>query len=77
MNAAAQSAPLAGGRREELRRRLQELGFDVVRFATAAPGGGAALRAWLAEGRHADMAWLERTVDKRGDAARVVEGRAA
>lgn len=74
MNAAAQSAPLAGGRREELRRRLQELGFDVVRFAAAAPGGGAALRAWLAEGRHADMAWLERTVDKRGDAALVVEG---
>lgn len=74
MNEPAQAAPLAGERREELRRRLLALGFDVVRFAAAAPAGGEALRAWLAQGMHADMAWLERTIAKRGDASLVVEG---
>lgn len=74
MSASAPSAPLAGERREELRRRLRELGFDVVRFASAAPGGGEALRAWFAAGLHADMAWMERTVEKRGDASLVLEG---
>ncbi len=74
MNAGAQSAPLAGERREELRRRLLAPGFDVVRFAAAAPAGGEALRAWFAQGMHADMAWMERTIGKRGDASLVVEG---
>lgn len=74
MNEAAQAAPLAGERREELRRRLLALGFDVVRFASAAPAGGEALRAWFEQGMHADMAWMERTIDKRGDASLVVEG---
>ncbi len=77
MDAAADltaAAPLAGERREELRRRLQALGFDEVRFATAAPAGGAALHAWLAAGHHADMAWLERSADKRGDPALVLPG---
>lgn len=74
MNEVAQSAPLAGERREELRRRLLALGFDVVRFAAATPAGGAALRDWLAQGLHADMAWMERTIEKRGDASLVVEG---
>lgn len=73
MNASAQSA-LAGERREELRRQLLACGFDVVRFASAAPAGGEALRAWLAAGMHGDMAWMERTVEKRGDASRVLEG---
>lgn len=68
------SAPLAGAAREELRARLLELGFDVVRFATPSPAGGAALREWLGQGHHADMAWLERTVDKRGDPGLVVDG---
>jgi epoxyqueuosine reductase len=63
---------VTGAVREELRRRLAGLGFDEVRFARAAAAGGAALRAWLATGQHADMAWMERTVDKRGDARLVV-----
>ena len=63
-----------GAAREALRARLAALGFDEVRFAAAAPAGGAALRAWLAEGHHAEMAWMERSVDKRGDPARVVAG---
>lgn len=73
MSADALSA-VTGERREELRRRLEALGFDVVRFASAAPGGGAALRAWLAAGMHADMAWMERTTEKRGDTSLVLEG---
>lgn len=74
MSTPAQSAPLAGGRREELRGRLRALGFDVVRFASAAPAGGEALRAWLAAGMHGDMGWMERTIEKRGDAALVLDG---
>lgn len=70
----AGQAPLTGERREELRRRLGALGFDVVRFASAAPAGGAALRDWFAAGMHADMAWMERTLEKRGDASLVLDG---
>lgn len=49
-----------------LRDGLQALGFDVVRFTSASgdPSAGA-LDAWLEEGRHADMAWMERTREKR------------
>lgn len=65
---------ISGESRERLRQRLLGLGFDEVRFARAEPAGGQALRAWLAAGHHADMAWMERTTDKRGDPALVVEG---
>jgi epoxyqueuosine reductase len=60
-------------RTETLRRRLGELGFDAVRFASAgaAPGD---LRAWLAAGRHADMRWMEATAAKRLDPALVLPG---
>ncbi len=68
----APGAVIAGARREELRRRLVALGFDEVRFAAATPAGGEVLRAWLAAGHHADMAWMERTTDKRGDPRLVV-----
>jgi len=71
---AADGAPLAGAAREALRGRLAALGFDEVRFARAEPGGAAGLRAWLDAGRHADMAWLERTVGKRGDPGLVLPG---
>ena len=63
-----------GGAREALRARLAALGFDEVRFAAAAPAGAAALRVWLEAGHHAEMAWLERSADKRGDPALVVSG---
>jgi epoxyqueuosine reductase len=52
-------------RQEELRRRLVEIGFDDVRFATLAELGGDKLNAWIAAGHHADMQWMERTVEKR------------
>jgi epoxyqueuosine reductase len=63
-------------RREALRARLRELGFDVVRFARVegeAPGAEA-LRRWLAEGMQGEMAWLARNPERRGDPRQVVPG---
>jgi epoxyqueuosine reductase len=59
---------------ERLRGRLRALGFDVVRFARAEAVFGPGLREWLAAGHHADMAWLERGADKRGDPDLVLPG---
>ena len=63
-------------RQEELRRRWRALGFDEVRFARldGGPPGADALRAWLAAGRQADMAWMERTAAKRIDPQLVLPG---
>jgi len=61
-------------RRERLRARLQELGFDAVRFAAARPIPDPGLRAWLDAGNHADMDWLARTADKRLDPQLVLLG---
>jgi len=65
---------IEGASREALRGKLRALGFDEVRFAAAgaAPGGG--LRDWLAAGMHADMAWMERTAEKRAQADLVLPG---
>lgn len=61
--------------REELRRRLLALGFDDVRFAsTSAPLPDRPLRRWLSEGMHAEMAWLERSLEKRLDPQQVLPG---
>jgi epoxyqueuosine reductase len=64
---------LAGPSREILREKLRALGFDEVRFATAA-GGDTSLREWLDAGHHADMAWMERTAEKRMDPSQVLAG---
>jgi epoxyqueuosine reductase len=62
-------------RQEELRRRLFEAGFDDVRFAsTAQPMEGEPLRDWLKQGMHGEMAWMERTVEKRIDPSLVLAG---
>ncbi|HTB80479.1 MAG TPA: tRNA epoxyqueuosine(34) reductase QueG [Opitutaceae bacterium] len=66
----------AEARQAELRRRLHALGFDEVRFARVdgpAPGAGA-LRAWLDAGLQADMAWMERTAEKRAQPSLVLPG---
>jgi epoxyqueuosine reductase len=65
---------VSGAPRERLRARLQALGFDAVRFAAAAPLAAGGLRAWLDAGQHADMAWMERTADKRVDPGLVLQG---
>ena len=56
---------------ETLKTRITEeakaLGFDAVRFTTAdaVEGTGAALAAFLGEGRHGDMDWLAATAERR------------
>ncbi len=64
-----------GAPQDELRRRLEDLGFDEVRFARLGlcPGGDA-LRSWIELGYHADMDWMPRTADKRADPGLVLEG---
>lgn len=59
---------------ERVRARLRALGFDAVRFARAEPMFGPGLRDWIAAGHHADMAWLERGAEKRGDPELVLPG---
>ncbi len=65
---------MADAEREALREGLRALGFDEVRFAAAEAEAGAGLRAWLADGLHGDMAWMERTAEKRASADLVLPG---
>ncbi len=74
MTTARPGLKIEGEQREQLRRRLRELGFDEVRFARVGEEAGGGLREWLAEGMHADMAWMERTADKRAKADLVLPG---
>src|SRR5450759_1410217 len=61
--------------KEVLRQRALELGFDDCRVTTAeAPGFAARYSQWLAERRHGDMAYLERTAPKRVDPQQVLAG---
>jgi epoxyqueuosine reductase len=60
--------------REELRRRLQALGFDEVRFARMHAPIDGGLRARVAAGQFADMHWMERTADKRTNPDLVLPG---
>jgi epoxyqueuosine reductase len=57
------------GAREAIRDRALALGFDAVGFAPAELGREARERlgAFLAEGRHGDMGWMEAKADRRGD----------
>lgn len=60
---------------EQVRAGLRGLGFDEVRFAALPDADvGAGLGAWLDAGHHADMAWMERTRDKRADPTQVLPG---
>ena len=53
--------------KERIAQEANALGFDAVRFAGAdpPPGAGAALDAFLADGRHGDMAWLAANPERR------------
>jgi epoxyqueuosine reductase len=55
--------------KDALRRHAFELGFDAVGFAEPDPGEGARadLAAYLAEGRHSGMGWMQRRADERAD----------
>ena len=52
---------------DAIRAKALELGFDSVGFARAELGDGVreGLRQYLGAGRHGDMAWLERNLDRR------------
>lgn len=53
----------------------QALGFDLCRVAAAgAPLHAAEFRAWLDEGKHGAMAWMERNADRRTDPQLVLPG---
>jgi epoxyqueuosine reductase len=65
---------IRGEHREALRGRLRGLGFDEVRFAAVQGEVEAGLGRWLAQGRQADLHWLERTAEKRMNADRVLPG---
>jgi epoxyqueuosine reductase len=58
-----------GNPKEAIRSRAFESGFDTVGFARAEspPGAGANLLAFLAEGRHGEMEWMQRTSERRAD----------
>lgn len=64
----------AGARREELRGRLAGLGFDVVRFTASTGPAPRDFDDWLDAGMHADMAWMERTREKRSQPGLVLPG---
>lgn len=53
--------------KSQITEKAKTLGFDAVRFTTAAApeGAGAALDQFLVEGRQGDMAWLADTADRR------------
>ena len=58
-----------------LLKKAIELGFDACRVTTAEPPASAPdFERALAEGRHAEMAWLAKAPEKRADLARVLPG---
>jgi epoxyqueuosine reductase len=59
----------------ELRDRALALGFAECRVAAARPAAHRELlEQWIAEGRHGDMAWMARHVERRGDPREVLPG---
>jgi epoxyqueuosine reductase len=52
---------------QEIRAKSAELGFVACGFARADAGGqaGDGLRAWLTEGRHGEMGWMEERAEQR------------
>ena len=59
--------------RDAIRARAREEGFDAVGFASAdAPQGAAeGLTAFLDQGLHGDMGWMETTSERRADPKRL------
>jgi epoxyqueuosine reductase len=53
----------------------KELGFDDCRIAVAKEASHADLfRDWIAEGKHGEMTWMERTPERRCDPREVLQG---
>jgi len=61
--------------REDLRRVVLECGFDRVGFAAAGRAPGAdRLRDWLRRGFEADMRYMARSIERREDPRKVLDG---
>lgn len=61
--------------KEALAGEARRLGFDLCRVAEAGiPLHAEAFRVWLAEGRHGEMAWLEKNAHRRTDPEQVLPG---
>jgi len=59
----------------QLLAKTRELGFSECRIARAGPASHADLyQQWIAEGKHGDMAWMARNMEKRSDPRLVQEG---
>lgn len=59
----------------QLIHKTRELGFSECRIAKAGPASYADLyQQWVAEGKHGDMAWMARNVERRADPRLVQEG---
>jgi len=62
-------------REEQIKAWAAEIGFDDCRIAQAKEATHADLfRDWIAEGKHGDMAWLEKTPERRCDPREVLPG---
>ena len=62
-------------REEQVKAWAAEIGFDDCRIAQAKEATHADLfRDWIAEGKHGDMAWLEKTPERRCDPREVLPG---
>ena len=59
--------------KEGLRGELEELGFDEVRFTDLSPIAPNRLEEWIELGYHADMKWLQNSIEKRLDPQLVVK----
>jgi epoxyqueuosine reductase len=61
--------------KEQIRQRALELGFDDCRFTRAdAPTARKEFRDWIAEKRFGEMAWMERSAEKRAEPHAVLPG---
>ena len=58
---------IGGAEKEGLRGELEELGFDEVRFTDLSPIALNRLKEWIELGYHADMKWLQNSIEKRLD----------
>jgi epoxyqueuosine reductase len=67
--AAKTGGPLGADAREAIRARAAAEGFDAVGFTRAVKPEGAAegLEAFLDDGRHGDMGWMQTTAQRRAD----------
>ena len=59
-----------------IRQRASDLGFDVCRFASATDAwpAGERLRAFVGDGRHGAMEWMETTLDRRAHPTAMWDG---